>query len=82
MLCLNVCMFSHCMDTLVESSPCRRIHLLGIAHPFVGKPFQVLKVHPEVDTCEEKKKKKGPNWLCFVFCKFLVENPIFVLYKE
>ena len=30
---------------LVWSNPCREIHLLGIAHPVVGKQFQVLEVH-------------------------------------
>ena len=29
----------HCMSTWVGSSPCRKIHLLGIAHPVVGKTF-------------------------------------------
>ena len=40
--CVCVC---HCMCTSVGSSPCKRIHLLGIAHPVVGKYFQVLEIH-------------------------------------
>ena len=30
----------HCMCILGGSSPCRRIFLLGIAHPVVGPPFR------------------------------------------
>ena len=31
------CLFGcHCMSTLVGSNPCRKIQLLGIAHPVVG----------------------------------------------
>ena len=40
-----------------DYSPCRRIHLSGIAHPVVRKHFQVLKVHLEVDTSEELVEK-------------------------
>ena len=29
----------------VGSNPCREIHLLGIAHPVVGKCFQALEVY-------------------------------------
>ena len=32
---------------LKGSSPCRRIFLLGIAHPVVGPPFQVQGVYRE-----------------------------------
>ena len=35
----------HCMCIWVRSSSCRRIPLLGIAHLFMGKYFQVLEVH-------------------------------------
>ena len=44
------------------SSPCRRLSLLGIAHPVVGKTFQVLEVHREKALHEalvEKKVKHG-----------------------
>ena len=44
------------------SSPCRRLSLLGIAHPVVGKTFQVLEVHQEKALHEalvEKKVKDG-----------------------
>ena len=49
------------------SSPCRRFPLLGIAHPVVGKTFQVLEVHQEETLHEalvEKKVKDG--LLCFL----------------
>ena len=39
--CACVC---HCMCTKVWSSPRRKIPLLGIAHPVMGKYFQVLEV--------------------------------------
>ena len=44
------------------SSPCRKLSLLGIAHPGVGKTFQVLEVHQEKALQEalvEKKVKDG-----------------------
>ena len=44
------------------SSPCRRLSLLGIAHPVVGKTFQVLDVHQEKafhEALVEKKVKHG-----------------------
>ena len=43
-------------------SPCRILSLLGIAHPIVGKTFQVLEVHKEKALHEalvEKKVKDG-----------------------
>ena len=30
-----------CMCTLVGSNPCRKLSLLGFAHPIEGSPFQV-----------------------------------------
>ena len=44
------------------SSPCRRLSLLGIAHPVVGKTFKVLEIHQEKALHEalvEKKVKDG-----------------------
>ena len=44
------------------SSPCRRLSLLGIAHPVVGNTIQVLEVHQEKALHEalvEKKVKDG-----------------------
>ena len=53
------------------NSHCRRIPLLCIAHPVVGKHFQVLEVHQEVDTFEVLVGKKARFWLCYVICKIL-----------
>ena len=55
------------------SSPCRRIHLLGIAHPVMGKHFQVLKVHLEVDMFEELVEKRAKFGIAMYFVKFWVE---------
>ena len=54
----------------MRSSPCKRILLLGIAHPVMGKHFQVLELHPEVDTSEALVVKKVKFWLCYVIHKF------------
>ena len=43
----------------MESSPCRRISLLGIAHPVVGKYFQVLEVHMGMKHVQELSVEKG-----------------------
>ena len=50
------------------SSPCKRIHLLSIAHPVVGKHFQVLKIHPKVDTSKELVEK----WVRFGIVMYFV----------
>ena len=54
----------------MRSSPCRRIHLLDIAHLVVGKHFQVLKVHPEVDTSEELVEKRARFGIVMYFVNF------------
>ena len=44
------------------SSPCRRLSLLSIAHPIVGKTVQILEVHQEKafhEALVEKKVKDG-----------------------
>ena len=58
------------------SSPCRRLSLLGIAHPVVGKTFQVLKVHQKKALHEAIVEKKV-RMACFVFCKSLGRKPDF-----
>ena len=55
------------------SSPCRRIPLLGIAHPVVGKHFQVLEVHQKVDTFRVLVGKKAKIWLCYVIRKKIMD---------
>ena len=52
------------------SSPYGRNHLLGIAHPVVGKIFQVLKIHPEVNTYEELVEKGGRFGIVMYFVNF------------
>ena len=37
----------------MESNPCRKIHLLGIAHPVVGKYFQALEVHRGMERIQD-----------------------------
>ena len=58
MLLECVCV-SHCMCTKVGSSPCRRIHLLGIDHLVVGKCFQVLEIHRGMKQVQELSCEKG-----------------------
>ena len=56
------------------SSPCRKLSLLSIAHPVVGKTFPVLEVHQEKALHEalvEKNVKHG------LFCKSLSRKPDF-----
>ena len=50
------------------SIPCRKIHLLDIAHPVVRKYFQVLKVHQDVDTSERlvERRARFGIVMCFV----------------
>ena len=64
------------------SNPCRRIPLLGIAHPVVRKHFQVLKVHQEVDTFEVLVGKKAKIWLRYVIRKILDSLSSFVYVNE
>ena len=64
------------------SSPCRRIPLLGIAHPIVGKHLQVLEVKQEVDTFEVLVGKKARFWLCYVIYKILDSLSNFVYVNE
>ena len=62
----------HCLRILG-----RKIQLLGIAHPVVGPPLQVLEVHLGWDTSEALEAKKWPNLaLFYVFCKSWVEDPV------
>ena len=36
-----ICLCDHCMCTWVEGNNCRRVSLLGFAHPVIGPLFQV-----------------------------------------
>ena len=64
------------------SGPCKRIPLLSIAHPVVGKHFQVLEVHQEADTFEVLVGKKAKFWLCYVTHKILDSLSSFYLCEK
>ena len=64
------------------SGPCRRIPLLSIAHPVVGKYFQVLEVYQKVDTFEVLVGKKARFWLRYVIRKILDSLSSFVYVNE
>ena len=64
------------------SSPRRRFPLLGITHPVVGKRFQVLEIHQEVDTFEVLVGKKARFWPCYVIRKILDSLSSFVYVNE
>ena len=64
------------------SSPCRRIPLLGIAHPIVGKHFQFLEVYQEVDTFKVLVGKKAEFWLCYAIRKIQDSLSSFVYVNE
>ena len=53
-----------------------RFSLLGIAHPIMGKCFQVLEVHRE-NTSKILVVKRARLWFYSFLVKFLAENPIF-----
>ena len=55
---------------------------MGIAHLVVGKHFQVLEVHQEVDTFEILVGKKAIFWLCYVIHKILDSLSNFVYVNE
>ena len=63
------------------SSPRRKISLLDVAHPVVGKPFQVLEVHRATRlTQDPSREEKG--WKCLVLYSviFGLETQVFVIY--
>ena len=64
------------------SNPCKRITLLGIAHPVLGKYFQILEVHSEVDTYEVLVVKKARFWIFYVIRKILDSLSSFVYVNE
>ena len=64
------------------SSPSRRIHLLSIAHPVVGKYFQVLELHRGMKHIQELSCEKGQNLALLCFVKLWAENPVFVYVNE
>ena len=74
---------------MLQSSPCRRFSLLGIAHPVVGKYFQVLEVHRGLKHIQDLSCEKWQDYGLFmyfenfldsypVYVKFWAENPVSV----
>ena len=74
--------FCHCMCTKVGSSSYRRIHLLGIGHPVMGKYFQVLKVYRGMKHIQDLSCEKGQSLALLCFVKLWAENPVFVYVNE
>ena len=60
------------------SSPCMRIFLLPIAHPVVGKYFQVLEVHKGMKHVQENYSEKARLWPIHVFSNILDRISSFV----
>ena len=61
------------------SNPCRKIHLLGIAQPIVGKYFQALEVQQGIERIEDLS---GEEKARFGFVLYFVNfgwKPSFVL---
>ena len=65
------------------NNPCRKIHLLGIAHPVVGKYFQALEVHQGMKRIQDLSgKEKARFFFVLYFVKFRVESPVFLCKKN
>ena len=65
------------------SSPYRRIHLLGIDHPIVGKQFQVLEVRKGMKLIRDLSGEGNARFgFVLYLVKIWVENLDFVLCKE
>ena len=52
------------------SNPCRKFQLLDIAHPVVGKQFQVLEVYRAKLIQDLSGEGKAIFGLVFLLCKF------------
>ena len=50
------------------SNPCRRLSLLGIAHPVEGSLFQVHRVYRKTALIRGCFEKKANMWLWYSFC--------------
>ena len=62
------------------SSPCRRISLLGIAHPVVGKYFQLLEVHKEMKHTQDLSYEKGQilSYSCIFYILDRISSFVYV----
>ena len=70
---LDVCVFDHVMSTKVGSNPCRRLSLLGFAHPVVGSPFQV-QVQCRRLTCMWDESRTRLCFVLFLSCIIFEQN--------
>ena len=52
----------------MRSNPCRRLLLLGIAHPVEGSLVQVQGVFGKTTLIRGRFEKKVDMWLCYSFC--------------
>ena len=68
------------MCTYVGSSPCRRLSLLSIAQPVVGKTFQVLEVRQEKALHEALVEKKVKDGLFCILYMSGQKTRFFVMY--
>ena len=63
------------------SNLCRKIHLLGITYPVVGKQFQVPKIHQGTERIQDLSfEEKARYGLVFVLCKILGRKTPFLYY--
>ena len=61
------------------SNPCRKIQLLGIAHPVVGITISGTEDIPRWDASEALEAKKWPDWPYSIFCKLWVKDLVFIV---
>ena len=82
MECGMMCM-CHCICIYVGSNPYRKIHLLGIAHPVVGKYFQTLEVHQGMERIQDLSgEEKARFWFVLYFVNFGWKTPVFSCKKK
>ena len=55
--------FDHCMSTQVGSNPCRRLSLLGFAHPVMGPPFLVQVKCRLLTRIQDRTYEESRMWL-------------------
>ena len=53
----------------MESNPCRRLSLLGIAHPVEGSLFQVHGGFGKTALIRGRFEKKADMWLWYLSCE-------------
>ena len=66
----------------MRSNSCWRIHLLGIAHPIVGKYFRVLEVHRGMKYIQDVSCEEKAILALFFILKILGRKPNFCICKK